>query len=127
MCFSPADKCQSRGGDEEYEKTVGYRVRASGPRGLVPYVLHRSRSPGITDVCVHECKNSPDCVAFFIDYKVGECYGIDDKATIRLEKDDNAAFFEGVCLRGISLMDLLKICIHMLTLGRFAIRTVKTI
>lgn len=83
-----------------YEKVSGYEL----DRGL-SYLLYRDAARGISDRCSKRCQSDVKCHAFNLDYNRNECSALEfanDEVRYDLRRSSGVAYFEGICLRGMS-------------------------
>nr|CAD7262146.1 unnamed protein product [Timema shepardi] len=87
-------------GRAEYEKVTGYELQ-----GQRAYRLLSENLPGITIQCAQLCRADQHCLGFNVDYNRNECAGLEgnaEKNRIDLRQVPGIAYFESICLRGVT-------------------------
>ncbi|XP_063218616.1 uncharacterized protein LOC134528880 [Bacillus rossius redtenbacheri] len=87
----------------EFEKMTGYELQ-----GQRSYRLASELAPGITVKCAQLCRADPLCSGFNLDYNRNECEAVQARPgghpslPIDLRQVPGIAFFEAVCLAGVT-------------------------
>ena len=98
-------RCNS--GKLHFEKTTGYELIRGNPSRLFS-----DRDGGIIKDCAGRCESDARCMGFNMDYNRNECQAVttsSENNLFNLRPSSGSSYFEGICLKGMLLLELILI------------------